>query len=469
MILPEQFVEMINNLAAPQLAGLPEVLSGTPPVVAVRWNSMKLTAPINGLLHVIKEVPWWRWGELLESKQPFTFIPAMHQGLFYVQDPSSMFVGNAIRQLVDRFFDVGKPLACFDMCAAPGGKTTCVLEALPEGSFMLANEMSPLRSAVLAEVIAKHGSPEVVVTRDDAARLGHRLRGVFDIVIADAPCSGEGMMRKEPAAVEQWTPRLVSECARLQESILDAAWSALRPGGVLIYSTCTFNTTENESQLQRLIERYDAEPVALDYDSQWGIAGAVGCEIPCCRFIPGRVEGEGLFMAALRKPTDASSDSVKLRLPKARGGKQDKGVIDETVRRIVSGWLRDGEAFTLSMADEETVRAVRTTHLPIIELIARESNIIQAGIELACLKGKRPQPTQHLALSTQLRRDAFESVEVDEPTALSYLRREALNLPEGTPKGYILLTYSGYPLGFVNNLGNRANNLYPQAWRILKR
>lgn len=466
--LPPEFEQMLRSDQSGQLSGLVEALSSTEPSVAIRHNGLRRLAPADDA----RKVAWWPRGEHLDSPRRFTFDVAMHQGLYYVQDASSMFAGYAVSRLIEEIPSLaGRPLTMLDACAAPGGKTACALEALPEGSVVVANEMSPQRVSVLAEVMAKHGSPSTIITRDDAARLGARLPGCFDIAIVDAPCSGEGMMRKEPVAISQWSRALVAECAAAQRSILEGVWKSLKPGGVLIYSTCTFNLLENERQVEWLVDRFGAEPIDLAPDASWGIAGAIDSAVPACRFIPGRIEGEGLFMAAVRKPGELieskeAAPSRGRRRDRRSDGRQQG---DAAAAKAAGSWIADAAAYDfLEGAEPGSIRAVPKRARALFDLVASVSRPVAAGIELATAKGRGFAPTQQLALSTALRSDAFERCEIaDEAAAMSYLRREAPVLPGNTPRGFVLLTHKSVPLGFVNNLGSRANNLYPANWRIL--
>lgn len=451
MALPEEFVALMKSYGSEQLALLPEALTGEPST-AVRLNRRK-TNDSDAAAMPGRRVAWCPQGRHLDSRPAFTFDPAMHQGRYYVQDASSMFISHVVRHLT-----VGSagPLRVLDACAAPGGKTTAIIDALPDGSLVVANEFVRERAAVLRENLAKWGYPDVAVTQGDTARFSS-LGPTFDIVAVDAPCSGEGMMRKDSDAVGQWTPRLVEQCAALQREILDNVWPSLRPGGYLIYSTCTFNRAEDECMAEYLRDVLGAVPVHIPVGSDWGIVAAVCSDIPAYRFLPGRIEGEGLFITVVRKPLDGQSSQPEPR-PKAAKKKKDRHAdtrqrraeIPESVKRWISRqaeWTLDGDRLIAS--------------LPGI------TDEIRPEITVATLKGRDFIPSQQLAMSLALSPGAFPAVEVDRPTAIDYLRCEAVRLTDGAPRGIVLLTYGGLPLGFVKNLGNRANNLYPKPWRIL--
>lgn len=453
MNLPEGFIESLSQgSGAPLFAGLPEALS-LDPVVSVRIDPAK--TPRGGWADDARAVPWAEAsGRYLPSRPAFIFDPLMHQGAYYVQDASSMFLGHAVRHITEGH---SGPVAYLDACAAPGGKTGAAIDALPPGSVVWANEYVPQRAAVLRENLAKKGYPLTIVTTGDTARFA-ALPASFDIIAADVPCSGEGMMRKDAEAVAQWSPALVAQCAELQRSILQNLWPALRPGGFLIYSTCTFNRHENEDNVRWLIETCGAEPVEIPVDPTWGIAPALDSDMHACRFIPGRTEGEGLFLAVLRKPGDeAFTPQPSADKSGGKSARKDRrGSKPAPVPAEAQSWLTPGCGATLTLDGDRIMtvfpQSVAGTH---------------PALEVGTVKGRDAIPSQQLALSRVYRRGAFPEMDVDRISALMYLRGEAPQLPSGTPRGHILLTYRDLPLGFVKNIGNRCNNLYPRPWRIL--
>ncbi len=449
MRLPDGFIDMLARMGVDDFTRLPEALSTVSPV-SVRYNARKaMTPPVGADL-----VDWCSQGCYLPERPSFTFDPALHQGLYYVQDASSMFIDHVVRQLTAD----GRPVRYLDACAAPGGKTTAALDAMPEGSLVVANEYVPARAAVLRENITKWGAPNVVVTQGSTARFaadGAR----FDIIAADVPCSGEGMMRKDPKAVEQWSHALIDQCVERQWEIVDNLWPALAAGGYFIYSTCTFNRRENEEMVSYLVENYGAEPVEIEIDSAWGIVGAVDSALPCYRFLPGRVRGEGLFMAVVRKPSH--EDDAACRREKPRRDKNAAGRSNgkpNVSAKDVAKWIT-AEDFKVETADDGAV----SVSLP----YECAQSPYQPRVEVAILKGRDLIPTQALAMSTLLRADSFPKIELSLEQAIDFLRCQAITLPSDTPRGIVLATYGGRPLGWLKNIGSRANNLYPKQWRIL--
>ncbi len=448
MLLPEGFMSRFEGLHVPALDALPQALDEEPSV-AVRYNLLKHASPPDGF----DAVPWCPEGCYLPSRPQFTLDPALHQGLYYVQDASSMFIAHVVRHLTAS----GDPVRYLDACAAPGGKTTAAISALPAGSLVVANEYVASRAAVLRENLLKWGAP-AVVTQGDVSRFAAD-GATFHIIAADVPCSGEGMMRKDEKAVSQWSPGLVEQCVSRQRYILDTLWPALLPGGFLIYSTCTFNLDENEHMVRYLMDHYGAEPVTIPVQAQWGIIPAIGDSFPAFRFIPGAIRGEGLFMAVVRKPAgdellhvpQRAEAKKKRRIPPASRSK----VPDEVCR-----WFDPAVGITLSSAADGSVTANFPTHWPGFRYVPQ--------ITVATPRGRDLLPSHALAMSVALRPEAFTRVDVDIPVALDYLRCLSVALPSSAPRGVVLLTHRSRPLGFVKNIGSRANNLYPHEWRILK-
>ena len=438
--LPEEFT--------PEFEGLAEALTDGEPTVSVRFNAARAVQIPDDM----ERVPWCQQGIYLESRPQFTFDPALHQGVYYVQDASSMIHSHIVAQLTAE----RGPLLCLDACAAPGGKTTAALDALPQGSFVLANEYVAARAEALAQNLARWGSPMTAVSQGDTSRF-RKLRDMFQLIVADVPCSGEGMFRKDAEAVRQWSPRLVAECAQLQREITANLWHALAPGGYMIYLTCTFNHAENQDIIDYMLTEFDgAEPVDIDVPDEWGIVRRGHC----LHFLPGRIRGEGLTVAVLRKagqPAQVKKNSDKNRL----------APVAPTLADAARRWLKDNDDFVLRQYGDICYAQPRRWESAIGMFNKNLKMVNHGGLELAQMKGRDLLPLQPLALSQSLADNAFARHEVDYPTAIAYLQRQSLQLREDTPRGIVLLTYQGLPLGFVKNLGNRANNLYPASWRIL--
>lgn len=384
------------------------------PSVSIRLNPARL--PLDAEPEGADgRVPWCPEGIYLKERPAFTGDPLLHAGAYYVQEASSMFLAHVLRSLNHESLTLNhEPLkSVLDLCAAPGGKSTLLRSLLPDDCLLVSNEPVRARAQVLAENMAKWGHSNILVSQAYASEIAHsigknrRQMAGFDLVLADVPCSGEGMMRKEEEAVRQWSPQFVSECAALQRSIVADIWPALREGGYLIYSTCTFNPEEDEENVEWIARELGADIVSIPVDPSWGIMGDERLEMRderlFCHFVPGRVRGEGFFCAVLRKY--GSEDAVTETFSKKREAK--KGNVRELFRKTLTTLPTD----LLDSADA-----------PRVELSLEEAH--------------------------------------------RYLQREALVLPPYTPRGIVQVCYRGQRLGLMKNIGTRANNLYPKEWRI---
>ena len=337
-----------------------------------------------------------------------------------------------------------------DLCAAPGGKSTLLSDSLPEGSLLVANEIIRSRVATLRENIIKWGNPNTIITNNDPKDFS-ALAHFFNVVLVDAPCSGEGMFRKDPSAVAEWSPQHVQLCAKRQRRIITDVWNCLKPDGFLIYSTCTYNRTENEENIRWILNTFDAVLWRISLDKRWNITESdFGY-----RLYPHKTKGEGLFVSILRKTTRgniaANSHHTKKIIP-------SKNIATKQIKE----WLNGDFTF---VEEQGKIKAFPSTYNYEISQLLKNLRALQVGINVAEVKEKHIIPTVELALTQALHSDSFQMASVDLPTALRYLKRENIALPDHA-SGFILITYKRHPLGFVKNIGTRTNNLYPLAWRI---
>lgn len=468
MELPVSFVDYTRSLLGDAEYGrLSEALSAEQPV-SIRLNEAKYpvaSSPLSG--DGSCRVPWTSAGFYLSRRPTFTFDPLFHAGCYYVQEASSMFVEQALRQYMST-----APVVALDLCAAPGGKSTHVRSLLPEGSLLVANEVIRNRSQILAENLTKWGHPDVVVTNNDPADFAP-LTSFFDVILTDVPCSGEGMFRKDPVAVSEWSPENVDVCWQRQRRILSDIWPCLKPGGLLVYSTCTYNTKEDEENIRWMRDTFGAEILPLDIPADWNITGNLlaGEDFPVYRFLPHRTQGEGFFLALLRKPEQEEEGLEENFQPSRRksaascGKKKQVSAISKEQLALVRRWLLSPDDYELSVVGT-SVTAFPKAYLSELSSLQQSLRVIQSGVSLAEAKGKDLIPHHALAMSRLLCTDAFSREEVTYEQAIAYLRKEAIVLSAAAPRGYVLLIYKDIPLGFVKNIGNRANNLYPQEWRI---
>ena len=452
MNLPIPFEESMRQLLGDDYDAFREALLGEP-AVSIRLNKSKCTATPD-----YERVPWATDGYYLPERPQFTFDPLFHAGCYYVQEASSMFVEQAVKQHLQ------EARVALDLCAAPGGKSTLLRSLLPDDCVLVSNEVMRPRAQVLSENISKWGHPRCIVTSSypaDFTPLGE----TFDLILVDAPCSGEGMFRKDEVAVSEWSPENVEVCWKRQRDILTDIWPTLRPGGLLIYSTCTFNTQEDEENVRWMMDELGAELLPISIDDSWGITPSLLPDVPhAYRFLPGRTRGEGFFLAVVRKGEGASvADAPR----GGKGKKKDKKGKQPAIAvpTECKQWLADSSSYTYKVIGTE-VMALPSDMEPLYATLSEQLHLIKAGITLTELKGRDALPAHDLAMSTALRAEAFAHCELAYDEALRYLRREAITLPADTSRGFVLVTYRNVPLGFVKNLGNRANNLYPNEWRI---
>ena len=411
MHLPQEFISYTAALFGPQRWQYFLQAMDTPPATSVRFNPWKCpAAPIFSNTTV---VAWCKHAYWLSERPDFTLDPLFHAGVYYVQEAGSLFLDHVLRNLIS------EPVLALDLCAAPGGKSSLMRAALPEGSMLVSNEPDRRRANILLENMLKQGHRDVLVTHN-FPRDFQRTNWTFDVILTDVPCSGEGLFRRDENAVNEWTLANVHFCQKRQRQILQEIWPCLREGGLLIYSTCTFNTHENEENIRFIAEELGAEILSVPVNAEWQITGSLltNWKEPVYRFIPGITRSEGLFMAVLRK----------------KGTPAKPALLPASARRHA--------------------QAHRLIH------------ILSDGIPVFEQKGNEKIPSAAHALSLNTPDNAYPRAELDLQQARRYLHRESFALPTDTPKGFVLVTYKGYPLGFMKNIGERANNLYPKNWAI---
>lgn len=473
--IPQEFKENTRYLlGAERYAQFAKALDEDPPV-SVRLNPFKCArAGLSaGNLYGGDGPVLWASGEgrYLRGHPPFTSDPLFHAGCYYVQEAASMFIGQVLSRYVDR------PTVALDLCAAPGGKSTHVRSCLPAGSLLVCNDPVKARARVLLENMTKWGHPDVVVTNGYPGRFA-RLPDFFDLIVADVPCSGEGMFRKEEDAVAGWSMDAVRMCRDRQRGILRDVWPALKPGGLLVYGTCTLNALEDEENVGWIARELGAEVLSPGAEERWGVTGnllpvssaegTTGADglFPVARFIPGLTKGEGFFLAVLRKEGGRTGAATARGVHEGGRGKKRAGREAVPFRPAACrSWLLDADTFDFECGGTAWT-AVRASFSRWVSQLREAVDVWQAGVPVAEVKGRDWVPSHALAMSAALDRSAFPAVPVSYSAAVAYLRKETPVLPSGTPKGYVLLTFRDTPIGFVKNVGGRANNLYPKEWKI---
>ena len=467
MELPRTFVERIlRDLGTTEGEALCRALDGEA-CVSIRVNPAKAeglrgeqparVSEVLPMLTAAGRVPWCADGFLLAGRPSFTFDSDFHAGAYYVQEAASQFVGCLLQ---------GVPTSgarILDLCAAPGGKTTLYASLVGRGGLVVANEIDRRRASVLADNVRKWGTGNVVVTTCEPHAVCD-CEAWFDVVAVDAPCSGEGMFRKDPAARGEWSENNVRQCAARQDDILREAWRALRPGGTLIYSTCTFNRDEDEGSLERMLAWAGDEvaaPYPVDVDPAWGIVeGEVG-PFRTFRFFPHRTVGEGFFAAVARKAPDAPG---RQRLPKGRRSMvapADRASVGELRR-----WVREPDRMVFGTV-AGTGYAWYGEQAEAVKTLSEALPVICSGVALGQLFKGRLKPDPALAFFDGLERGAVPVAGLDDEQALRYLRRQEV-AAGALAEGVNLVTARGRALGFAKRIGARVNNMYPNSLRILR-
>ena len=443
-LLPESFTQRMQAQLGNEFEAFQQSLSDAA-VSSVRINTTKFSGSVND-----NQVPWSKTGFYLEERPFYTLDPFLHAGLYYVQEASSMFLEQAFQQLSN------EPVKVLDLCGAPGGKSTHIASLLPENSLLVSNEVIRSRAVILSENLKKWGNPSVVVTNNDPKDFAS-FKGFFDVIVVDAPCSGEGLFRRDENAITEWSPENTQHCAQRQQRILADVWPALKPGGILIYSTCTYNPGENEENLKWLNEFADVENISLPVKAEWGVTETEAAGLSGYRFYPHKTHGEGFFMAVVRK-----LDGETARIPR-----KIKGAAFTTASRnekaLIENWLSSDEMELLNL--NGTLLSFPGRYTAELTWLQQSLRIVHAGIKTGELKKKEVLPAHELALSPILNRGKFPEIELSLDEAIRFLHRDDIR-PGAKERGWHLLTYRDIPLGWAKNLGNRFNSNYPKEWRI---
>ena len=416
-------------------------------VISVRLNPRKPT----NVFAEAERVPWCAAGRYLVERPAFIYDPLLHAGCYYVQEASSMFLAEALRQHVD----LSRKLCVLDLCAAPGGKSTSAASLLSDESLLLSNEVMPNRASVLCENLVKWGQSNTWVSQSDPKQFG-ALGAMFDVLLVDAPCSGSGLFRKQPDFAAEWNLDLVNQCATRQQKILQDAMPSLQQEGLLVYMTCSFCAEENEQMVDWILATGEYESLPMKEVSRWGILetqselhGGYGY-----RFFPHLLKGEGFFLSVFRK-TASSFDhtpSVDARMP-----------MSKSEAAILANYM-DMEGM-LPILHHDQLMVIQEAHYPYLKAFRASIKLIKRGMLAGKMIRNELIPDHELALSTSIRK-SLPAVELSKEEALTYLRRGTLCL-DTHQKGWLLARYQQQNLGWVKHLGNRTNNYYPTHYRIL--
>lgn len=455
MQLPSSLIQSLQSIKGFDETAFINIHQSGEQITSLRINPLKTATnfsissfhfPLNS------KIPWSSEGYYLQQRPFFTFDPLFHAGTYYVQEASSMFLEQVIRQTTD----ITKPLLVLDLCAAPGGKSTLLQSIISKESLLVSNEVIQSRVNILKENLIKWGSGNVVVTNNDPKDFSS-LHGLFDVVVIDAPCSGSGLFRRDAEAINEWSEANVQLCSQRQQRIIADIWNCLKEDGVLIYSTCSYSAEEDEEILDWMVSKSKVESIKLKVEEEWNIdevqstTGAYGY-----RFWPHKVKGEGFFIAAFRKKEE--TDEVRMKIKK-------ESIPSKEEIRLASAWLQSTENLSFILQGQN-IAVVPSSWYTIIQYLMQQLKVRYAGVELGTIAKKDLLPEHALALSTIINQTIF-SVELNEEQALTYLRKNDLQI-ESSHKGWALAKYKGMNLGWMKLLGNRINNYYPKEYRILK-
>ena len=448
--LPAEFVATMRGALGEDAEKLFAALD-TEPAVSLRLNPAKPAECFDG-----EVVGWCKWGRYLAERPQFTLDPHLHGGAYYVQEASSQFVAHL---LSNHDMEGAKVL---DMCAAPGGKSTIYSTLVGRRGLVVANDISHSRAMALADNVQRWGMGNVVVTCNEPVHIG-AFTHWFDVVAVDAPCSGEGMFRKMEEARSEWTPSSPEVCAERQREILAEAWRVLRPGGTLIYSTCTFNPTEDEGVVQWLVQEYGDELEASErvhVEDAWGVVRSDIGAFQCFHFYPHKARGEGFFAAIARK----SDGAVRRSMPKAR--RKLFSMPSKADVKELSRWVDDASEHTFMMVGED-IYAYNVAMADAIVTLSENLSVVYSGVAMGRIFKQKLKPEHPLALYVGLNRDVVPIVDVSLEDAVEYLRKNDIAASQFS-EGINVVGYHGVPIGFIKRIGTRCNNMYPKDLRIVK-
>ncbi|MCI0519938.1 MAG: RsmB/NOP family class I SAM-dependent RNA methyltransferase [Chloroflexi bacterium] len=451
--LPPLFLEKMRRLLAQEY---PAFLASydLPPSAGLRVNTLKISPAAFQAISPfpLSPLPWAAEGFILSATPAQPPSPGKHPyhaaGLYYLQDPSAMATAALLAPRPGE--------RVLDLAGAPGGKTTHLAALMQGEGLLIANEIHPKRVWELASNLERWGAPNALIANETPAHLAQALPGFFDRVLLDAPCSGEGMFRKNEAARLEWSPQLVASCALRQSAILDEAARLVRPGGRLVYSTCTFSPEENEAVVLRFLETH-AEFELAEMERLPGAAPAFNDEAgrpPGLRLWPQRAPGEGHFLAALTR-RDGNIISSPRPAALARLSPQERALWRQFSRANLAGQWEEAD---LRHSGGYLYR------LPPGSPSLDGLRIVHPGLWLGQFKPGRFEPAHALALALRAGQ-AQRTIDLSLPQAVSYLHGHPI--ADVGEDGWMLVCIQGFPLGWGKRAGGVIKNYYPKGLRWL--
>lgn len=450
MQLPVAFLHSLTGIKGFDQEAFEKVHASGEQITSIRINPFKLptssqTPSFGGDLGEV--VPWTEFGYYLKKRPSFTFDPFFHAGCYYVQEASSMFLEQALKQTVD----LSKPLKILDLCAAPGGKSTHIQSLISKDSLLVSNEVIRSRSNILKDNIIKWGTDNVVVTNNDPKDFSN-LENYFDVIVVDAPCSGSGLFRREPEAIKEWSLNNVQLCSQRQQRILADVWPSLKKKGILIYCTCSYSKEEDEEICKWIMDNFPIAHCPLQMEKEWGI---IETEYGY-RFWPDKVKGEGFFIACFKKKEGEEETYFK--------NKNWFELLSAKESLIIDNWIKSDSYKFIKHAD--IIYAVPEQHWADINYLSVNLHVLYCGIAIGQLIRDKLLPEHALAMSMQVK-DSVPGTELNYETAIEYLKKKDVKVIIAN-KGWQLVRFGGFNLGWINVLSNRINNYYPKELRILK-
>ncbi len=466
-ILPPALIQSLQNVTGFDEEAFKAVHQSGGQITSVRLNPWKtgnrqMVPILTGSNDQPESVPWNSNGFYLAIRPSFTLDPLFHAGGYYVQEASSMFLEEALKQTVD----LTKPIKVLDLCAAPGGKSTLIQSVISNESLLVSNEVIKTRVHILAENMTKWGAANVIVTNNDPKDFS-RLENYFDVIVVDAPCSGSGLFRKDPNAITEWSENNVALCAQRQQRILADIIPALKDGGVLIYSTCSYSRQEDEEICDWMVDNIGLENMPLKTEENWGVVETVSKKENAFgyRFYPDKVKGEGFFIAAFRKISSGNGFFVENKNQKLTGRNKAKELMAKETGALKKYIKNMDELYFIKQ--NEDVIAMPNFFEYDLSRIQSALYIKKAGVRLGNIVRDELIPAHDLAVSNMIN-PGLPKTEVDKETALQYLRRQEIKMAS-SKKGWVLLIHQQLPMGWIKVMDNRINNYYPKEWRILNK
>jgi 16S rRNA C967 or C1407 C5-methylase (RsmB/RsmF family)/NOL1/NOP2/fmu family ribosome biogenesis protein len=441
--LPVQLLDSLRNVPGFDKEAFEKVHVAAEEITSVRINPVKRSAIAN----VKSQIPWTEFGYYLRERPSFTFDPLFHAGCYYVQEASSMFLEQAFKHLID----LSRPLKVLDLSAAPGGKSTHIQSLISPDSLLVSNDVIRSRAVILKDNIIKWGCENVMVTNNDPKDF-EALEDYFDIIVVDAPCSGSGLFRREPDAIEEWSLNHVQLCSQRQQRIVANVWKALKKDGLLIYSTCSYSTEEDDAIVEWMIKQLPAVYCPLSIEPGWGITETSAGY----RFWPHKLKGEGFFLSCLRKSGDDNPSQTKSQRSPAFASKKEIDIVDRWA--VLAG--------RKLVKSQERVYAWPEHLSKEFNFLLNQLRVMYSGTILGAILREKFVPDHALAMSS-IMNSSINRIELTYEEAIAYLKRKDLSF-EKMQKGWQLVTFENHTLGWINALSNRINNYYPKELRILK-